>query len=272
MDSGSVRYIVDDHSSSCDVGVLVGGGLGPTMVPNSSSVIEAPVFGSGTSPFIIVPFVGSSGGGVSLRPQGALPKPNHRNTTKIWNWDRWSSGGYTDYHEKVRLFGDVDPNPASHDSNDPTVGYINGFDIEIGELGNPRDIENFTNYKDVGHTDESILRQIEGPFYSVSHLKRSCDVAFGNRFLIICSNGVKGEKLRGYLKNFTCQGCKSVSSSSCKFRLQYEVFIDSRKRLCLMLKKCINEHVDHVFTKNNIEAIFSSGGAFVPERLEALGN
>ena len=111
MDSGSVRYIVDDHSSSCDVGVLVGGGLGPTMVPNSSSVIEAPVFGSGTSPFIIVPFVGSSGGGVSLRPQGALPKPNHRNTTKIWNWDRWSSGGYTDYHEKVRLFGDVDPNP-----------------------------------------------------------------------------------------------------------------------------------------------------------------
>ena len=82
MDSGSVRYIADDH-----VGVLVGGGLGPTMVPKS--VIEAPVFGSGTSPFIIVPFAGSSGGGVSLRPQGGRPKSNHRNTTKIWDWDRW---------------------------------------------------------------------------------------------------------------------------------------------------------------------------------------
>ena len=115
MDSGSVRYIVDDHSSSCDIGVLVGGVLDPTMAPNSvigapvfgsgvlvggglgstmapNSMIEAPVIGSGTSPFIIVPFVGSSGGGVSLRPQGALPKPNHRNTTKIWDWGRWSSG------------------------------------------------------------------------------------------------------------------------------------------------------------------------------------
>ena len=116
MDSGSVRYIVDDHSSSCDIGVLVGGVLDPTMAPNSvigapvfgsgvlvggglgstmapNSMIEAPVIGSGTSPFIIVPFVGSSSGGVpfvgssdggvSLRLQGALPKPNHRNTTKI---------------------------------------------------------------------------------------------------------------------------------------------------------------------------------------------
>ena len=248
---------------------LVGGGLGSTMAPNS--MIESPVIGSGTSPFIIVPFVGSSGGGVSLRPQGALPKPNHRNTTKIWDGGLWSSGGYTDYQEKVLLFGDLDPKPASHDPNDPTVGYINGFVIDVGELGSPRDIYNFTNYEVEGHTDQSILLQIVGPFYSVTQLKRICNAAFGNRFLIICSNGVKGEKMRGYLKNFTCQGCKSVCNSSFKFRLQYEVYIDREKRLCLMLKKCINEHVDHVFTKNNT-AIFSSGGAFVPERLEALGN
>ena len=210
--------------------------------------------------------------GASIKPVGTKPfKSNLSGKTKAWDWNRWSSNGYTDFNEKVLLFGVLDPNPASQDLNDPTVGYTDGFDIIIGELGKPRNLHSYdvpSEFKT--REDASTLSHIIGPFYSSEVLKQTCDAAFGNRFHVINTNGFKGNMKRGYLKNFTCQSCKAVTGSSCKFRLQYEVFIDTDNRLCLMLRKCTNEHVNHNFTNTHVQAIASSGGAYVPERLEAL--
>ena len=179
----------------------------------------------------MVPF-GGLGGGVLLRPLGAQPKIDNSGKVKAWDWNRWSSNGYTNYNEKVLLFGDLDPNPKSQDPNDPTVGYRNGFEIQIGDLGRPRHIKDYEVPHEVrSNTNGSLLVQISGPFYSSELLKRVCNDAFGNRFLLIHSNGVNGDhNKRGYLKNFTCQGCKATSGSSCKFRLQYEVLIDGEKK------------------------------------------
>ena len=116
------------------------------MISACSQIV--PFHGSSSQ---IVPFHGSSGGdsesllrGVSLQPLGVLPSKHvYSGKTKAWDFNRWNSNGYSNYNEKLLLFGDLDPNPASQDPKDPTVGYMNGLEIQIAEFGKPRDLNSY---------------------------------------------------------------------------------------------------------------------------------